>query len=445
MWRVAVAVASVLLRLSQSEGPEGSILIQSLSEEVYLAAFEDFVRRFDKHYSSDQERSERFAVFRANYDSIQERNRQGNSYRLGVTRFADLTQQEFSRKFGMPTSKRSNVTMSSRLGAPKLGWHQVRGVTLPPTVDWRSQHAVAAVQNQGQCGACWTFAAAGAMEGAAAIQRGNLAVSLSEQQLLDCVDEQFGNHGCEGGSPEGAFYYTRTTNLCTAMSYRYQAVRGKCQLSGPSNCEVGLPKGALKGYKNVDANSDHYMMDAVAQQPVAVAIEADSMVFQLYHSGVIRGPSCYGQSHVDHGVLLIGYGTDSSLGDYWIIKNSWGTEWGESGFGRLARGQGIYGECGILTDGSYPVIDFRPPPIPPPPIPGVENGFRITPVMILACLWACVCLCVLMKNFCKGRWQSRQSPLLPAAQVRMPQPAPPAAVSEVAAIRRPLFLPHACQ
>merc|ERR1712070_304701 len=120
---------------------------------------------------------------------------------------------------------------------------------------------------------------------------------------------------------------------------------------------VGIPKGDVKGYKDVTSDNEQALMSAVQQQPVSIAIEADKMAFQSYKSGILSS-TC--GSNLDHGVLLVGYGTDGGK-DYWKVKNSWGGSWGEEGYLRMLRGKGGAGECGLLQQASYPVVDGSVP------------------------------------------------------------------------------------
>jgi C1A family cysteine protease len=211
-------------------------------------------------------------------------------------------------------------------------------------VDWRQKNAVTPVKNQQQCGSCWAFSTTGSVEGAHAIKTGNL-VSLSEQQLVDCSGAQ-GNQGCNGGLMDQAFQYIISNNgITTESSYPYTAQQGTCQTNVTSAATIS-------SFVDVTANSETSLMQAINVGPVSIAIEADQPCFQFYSGGILSDPSCGTQ--LDHGVLLVGYGTDSSTNTpYWIVKNSWGASWGESGYIRLIRNQN---ECGVAAEASYPVV-----------------------------------------------------------------------------------------
>lgn len=156
--------------------------------------------------------------------------------------------------------------------------------------------------------------------------------------------------------PRG-FSFLKGHNVCTEASYSYNAHDGSCKL--PCS-DVAIPRGGVTGYKTV-ADEDG-LLSAIQNQPVSVAIEADQSSFQLYHSGVLTA-TC--GKKLDHGVLLVGYGTDGSK-DYWKVKNSWGSSWGEAGYIRIERGTD---KCGIGDSASYPVVDGSAPPSPTPPSP----------------------------------------------------------------------------
>jgi len=232
-------------------------------------------------------------------------------------------------------------------GMPHLGTDSYSGKALPSSVDWVSSGAVTAPKNQGQCGSCWTFSTTGALEGALKIATGKL-VSLSEQQFVDCSHEG-GNNGCNGGSMDSAFSFSEANAVCTEDSYPYKAAAGTC---AASNCTAGIAKGKVIGFKDVPPRDLDALMEAVSKQPVSVAIEADQMAFQLYKNGILS-KEC--GSKLDHGVLLVGYGTENGT-DYWKVKNSWGASWGEQGYIRMQRGLSLDGECGIKLGATYPVV-----------------------------------------------------------------------------------------
>mmetsp|Transcript_14029 Transcript_14029/g.33377 ORF Transcript_14029/g.33377 Transcript_14029/m.33377 type:complete len:459 (+) Transcript_14029:45-1421(+) len=317
-------------------------------------AFDQFLKDFGKDYE-DIEKQARFGAFADNYEYIAQENTKGHSYTLGLNEFSDMTLDEFKmNKLGM------KIPESMWGSLPSLGTHKSGNASLPSSVDWRSKNAVTPVKNQQQCGSCWAFSTTGALEGAWAIATGKL-ISLSEQQLVDC-SKKFGNEGCSGGLMDNGFKYEEQAPVCTEQSYPYTAKNGICKASG---CTVGIPAHGVTGYQDVKADDEQSLMDAVAKQPVSVAIEADQMAFQLYKGGVLS-KTC--GTKLDHGVLVVGYGTENGQ-DYWLVKNSWGATWGEEGYVKLERGKAGPGECGIKSQASYPVVSGKPGPSPSPSPP----------------------------------------------------------------------------
>jgi len=168
---------------------------------------------------------------------------------------------------------------------------------------------------------------------------------LSEQELVDCAGT-YGNQGCNGGLMDSGFEFVVKNGLCTEKDYSYVARQGGCE---KSKCTAAAK---ISGYRDVPSRSSSALLEAVAEQPVSIAIEADKSVFQFYSSGVMDSSSC--GERLDHGVLLVGYGEESGK-KYWKVKNSWGASWGQNGYILLGREtEESAGTCGILLEPSYP-------------------------------------------------------------------------------------------
>ncbi|RUS84659.1 hypothetical protein EGW08_007579 [Elysia chlorotica] len=218
----------------------------------------------------------------------------------------------------------------------------------PPTeVDWRTKGYVTKVKNQLQCGSCWAFSTTGSLEGQNFKKTGNLT-SLSEQQLVDC-SAKFGNKGCKGGLMDNAFKYIKENNgLDTEQSYPYTAKTGRTCKFNPS--AVGATD---TGFVDVKRGSEEALQQALAEiGPISVAMDAGHMSFQHYRTGIYTEREC-SSVRLDHGVLAVGYGSEGGK-DYWIVKNSWGTIWGDEGYFKIARND--HNMCGLATSASYPLV-----------------------------------------------------------------------------------------
>jgi len=298
--------------------------------------FGRFVEKYGKTYESTAEQAYRFRVFKKNLEFIQAHNAKGLSYKLAVNHFADMTNAEFRERY---LGFRFNQT---RRGAK----HVVNSkVSLPTTVDWRQKGAVTAVKDQGQCGSCWAFSTTGSTEGAWFLTKGQL-VSLSEQNLVDCSGAE-GNQGCNGGLMDDGFQYIiDKKGIDSEKSYPYTAEDGSCKF------KTANVVATISSFKDVASGDENALQSAVAQQPISVAIDASQSSFQFYSSGVYYDENC-SSDQLDHGVLAVGYGTDSGS-DYWLVKNSWAASWGDQGYIKMSRNRD--NNCGIATAASYPVV-----------------------------------------------------------------------------------------
>ena len=214
-------------------------------------------------------------------------------------------------------------------------------------VNWVDIGAVTPVKDQGACGSCWAFSTTGSLEGAHFVSKGEL-LSFSEQQLVDCAGMKYGNYGCYGGLQTNAYMYYEAGYLAELESvYPYISGGGSmqaCQYNAASATAVDVST-----FTNVTPQSVDQFKAALNLQPLAIAIEADQLCFQSYNSGIFNDPTC--GTTLDHAVLAVGYGTDATTGlDYYLIKNSWNTTWGEQGYIRFAiTGDGA-GVCGVQLD-----------------------------------------------------------------------------------------------
>lgn len=177
----------------------------------------------------------------------------------------------------------------------------------------------------------------------------NTLYSLSEQQLVSCSGA-YGNGGCQGGWYYWAWDYATVTPITTEAVYPYTS--GQHGVTG--RCTYVDGTGVMYDQSQTDVLGDTASITtAINQQPVAVAIEADTSTFQYYTSGVITSSAC--GTNIDHAVTAVGYGTDPSAGGYYVVRNSWGSSWGNSGYVWIGQSTGA-GICGINQYVAYPTV-----------------------------------------------------------------------------------------
>ncbi|OMO81544.1 hypothetical protein COLO4_23525 [Corchorus olitorius] len=305
----------------------------------------DLYERWRSHHRvahEPKEKQRRFNVFKENLKLVHKVNQMDKPYKLKLNKFADMTHHEF---MSIRTSKVSHYRM---LRGPRrqTEFSHAKTDTLPPSVDWRKKGAVTNIKDQGQCGSCWAFSTVVAVEGINKIKTGEL-VNLSEQELVDCDKD---NEGCNGGLMEQAFEFIKDSDgLTTETNYPYKAKDDPCDSSKLRNGPVVL----IDGYEMVPEKDEKALMRAVANQPVSIAIDAGGRDFKFYSEGVYTG-DC--GTELNHGVAVVGYGSTIDGKKYWIVKNSWGEDWGENGYIRLERDiDAEEGLCGLTLEASYPI------------------------------------------------------------------------------------------
>lgn len=270
----------------------------------------------------------RKAIYNQNSALVRKFNN-NHSFNLSVNGpFADLTNEEYKNKL-----KFRGETLTDTITLSKTN---LKGI------DWTSK--MPPVRDQAQCGSCYSFATLGALEGRLIIKEGLTPskVDFSEQQIVDC-STSYGNHGCNGGGMANSYLYIKKIGgIMTESDYSYTATDEECKF------DSNKVKATVDGRTNLDASEDT-LAAAVAEGPVAVAIDASHFSFQLYTGGIYDEPKC-SSTTLDHGVVCVGFGQENGV-EYWIVRNSWGSSWGESGYVRMIKGSN---QCGIATMATYP-------------------------------------------------------------------------------------------
>uniref|UniRef100_A0A914I0X3 Cathepsin L-like n=1 Tax=Globodera rostochiensis TaxID=31243 RepID=A0A914I0X3_GLORO len=327
----AVIVSLALAAPTDQQQKQQIVVQQNLSRAQEIA----------KNFAEKRERQNAYIKAKRFIDAHNLAFEKGiESFRVAPNHLINFTPAQYKRICGLRPwmkAQRNTITLTIRNSS-----------TLPIEVDWRKNGVVTDVKDQGDCGSCWAFSANGAIEGAIARNNAENLVSLSEQNLLDCSTE-YGNEGCDGGLMDNAFQYVKDNHgVDTEKSYPYTAQTSECHFS---NKTVGA---TLKGFKDLPIGNEEQLKHAIATiGPISVGIDASHLSFQFYSAGVYLEKRC-SHNYLDHGVLVVGYGTDKVHGDYWLVKNSWGADWGEGGYIKMARNRNNH--CGIATMASYPVV-----------------------------------------------------------------------------------------
>lgn len=332
-----------------------------IEENDWRSYKEKFNKTYDNESSAQLVDSLRKSIFLQNKQFIQDFNSKSRSHKLGLNHFADWTEDELKKLNGHKASGRKRFETSPEARRRFLT-SLLKNVSspVPEEWDWRSvKGRVSEVKDQKSCGSCWAFAAAGALEGQeqTRVGRGGAGgggaeagrvLSLSAQNLVDCSRR---NKGCDGGAIADALIDAgKQGGINSDLDYPYQAEEGDCKfdLNKIAISNIGalmLSEGDEEELKAVVANFG----------PVAIAIDASARDFTYYETGIYYSDKCSRSSlDVNHSLLLVGYGTGPSTGDYWIVKNSWSQDWGESGYIKIARNRN--NTCGIASSAIIPTF-----------------------------------------------------------------------------------------
>jgi cathepsin L len=268
----------------------------------------------------------RMGIWLANQRFVQEHNSKDSSFKVAMNKFAAMTPAEYKSMLGFKPIIRKNKAVA------------MEGKNAE-TLDWRSKGAVNAIKDQASCGSCWAFSSCMGAEGAYWLSTGKL-LSLSESNLVDCVTTCY---GCDGGLMTYAFDYVISKQggkFMLESDYPYKAVQNSCKFSS-SKAVAGISK-----YVEVSEGSTSDLQAKCEKYgPTCVAIDAGLSSFNLYDSGIYDDSSC-SSTELNHAVGLVGWGSN-----YWIVRNSWGTSWGESGYVRMVKSN----QCGIATMACVPI------------------------------------------------------------------------------------------
>ncbi|XP_066283070.1 cathepsin L-like [Branchiostoma lanceolatum] len=337
----------------------GLLVVMTTGEAIrnsteWLKYEEEWTRyktKFAKVYMTREEEARKAKIFGENLEYISRHNQEADrglhSYRLGVTPFADMTPEEFAQS----RSDVARILNSQNSSLDNLKTHVPSSESNANMEykDWRDYGVITKeVRNQGNCNSCYAFAAVEAIESYFAIA-GHSLTRRSAQQFVDCTGG-YGNKGCTGGTVRNCFMYAKRTSLMTEENYPYAGKKNKnCKYKKVASVRVS---NIYKIERGIEAD----LKDAVADVgPVAASIHGSQKDFYLYKSGIYNScPTDHNGRYLDHALLVIGFRDEHDGKDYWIVKNSWGTGWGEGGYGKIAMNR--QNMCGIADRATYATV-----------------------------------------------------------------------------------------
>jgi cysteine peptidase B len=360
---LVMATAAALLLLLATNVVVADDAAPTLND--FYPHFQDFKARFNKTYASAAEEATRLGVFAANMQIAAQLNATNPHAHFGANIFSDMTADEFQSRHNAQQYFASVQSMQPPVAVSRA-MHALAG----EAVDWRTRGAVTGVKNQGQCGSCWSFSTTGSAEGQWFLA-GNPLVSLSEQMLVSCDTS---DSACNGGLPSTAMTWlvnSKGGQLVTEASYPYTSGAGVAAACNTNGNVVGA---TITGHQNLPQNEASMAAWVYSNGPLSIAVDATS--WQTYMSGVMT--NCI-SSTVDHAVLVVGFDTTANP-PYWIVKNSWGTSWGESGYIRVEYGTDQCLITSYPTTATVAAASPTPAPTPKPSTPKPPTPAPAVPV-----------------------------------------------------------------
>ncbi|EAY06235.1 Clan CA, family C1, cathepsin L-like cysteine peptidase [Trichomonas vaginalis G3] len=308
-----------------------SVLTTQAEEKAFL----DWMRQTNNIFVGEEFHF-RKGIFLTHKRFVEEHNRK-SSFRCGLNQFAHLTPSEYQELLGYKQMKQKE----------EVEFAPLKNFNAPDSFDWREKGVVNAIKDQGQCGSCWAFSSIQAQESQWAIHHPGELYDLAEQQLVDCVHDCF---GCNGGNVGWAYTWVKLFEHGMFMlqkDYPYTAKDGKCAFDKSK----GITK--ITTHKKASHDEEALKTSVAENGPHAIAIDAGHDSFMMYESGVYEDASC-SSSTLDHAVGLVGYGVDGDK-DFWLVRNSWSTTWGEQGYVRIRRN--YHNMCGVASEPMFPVVE----------------------------------------------------------------------------------------
>ncbi|KII71357.1 Cathepsin L2 [Thelohanellus kitauei] len=282
----------------------------------------------------EKEEAIRKNIFIENSRFIEEHNAKNSELKLKMNQFGHLRTEEVLMNKVLK-NKKFTKSHSERSGGD---------LPVKTSIDWRTFKVVSPIKNQLNCGSCYAFSGIGAIESQYAIHKGRLPL-LSEQEIVDCSHD-YGNDGCHGGLPIFVYNFAKDNGLVNQSFYPYVGEEDDCRLSKP------IADYRVKSYVEITEGDEKQLIRAISfKGPVSIGIDANFREFMFYHTGIINSTEC-SSVRLNHGVLAVGYDL-TSQSHYYIVKNSWGTDWGEDGYFRILLGKNM---CGVATLATYPLI-----------------------------------------------------------------------------------------